>query len=135
MGVEIAWDDGTCEFKWLMRGEREGLAVVFDPTAADLERDRVRAVSLPQSRSWANLFGRSVAGVGASWHVPTVGVEAVWAVRLQFNDNHRLVLALGEWRDGQIRYIPDTVVAIFDATIAAEYKIPAAHEPAWGHDV
>ena len=35
-------DSSVCELKWLMSGEREGLAVVYDVDQVDLERDGVK---------------------------------------------------------------------------------------------
>ena len=134
MGIDLRLDRGTCEMKWLMHGEREGLALVLDPDESDYQRDRVKRVPVGDSPEWRRLMGTEVAAVGVAWHQPVTGTDAVWAIRLSFLGGNSVVVALGEWREEALRYIPDAVVAIFDPVTANAYQILAGEEPAWGHD-
>jgi hypothetical protein len=135
MGVELHWEAGDTELKWMMAGEREGLAVVFDQTSADLSKDQTKSAPVPDETRWRRAFGAVVVAVGVSWHRPSADLEAIWAVRLEFSSGQSIVVALGEWRDGKLQYIPDQLVVIFDAAIARSYYIPAGEEPAWGHNI
>jgi hypothetical protein len=134
MGIVLRTDRGTLAIKWLMNGEREGLAVVLDAEESDLQRHRLQRVPIHDSPEWNQAIGARVSTVGVAWHEPTAGIAAVWAVRLGFTHDASVVTALGEWEDGALRYSPDHVVAIFDSAIARAYQIPAGEEPAWGHD-
>jgi len=134
MGIELHWDHGGSELKWIMAGEREGLALVFDQTEADLRNDRVQPVQVPDESRWRKAIGAVVTAVGVSWHQPTAEISAIWSVRLEFSFDLSVVVALGEWRDGAIHYIPDQIVVIFDTAIAQRYVIPAGEEPAWGRN-
>lgn len=134
MGIVLLTDRGTLAIKWLMKGEREGLCVVLDADESDFQRDRVKRVPIHDSPGWNQAIGARVSSVGVAWHEPTVGIAAVWAVRLGFSHEASVVIALGEWGNEALRYIPDTVVAIFDAAIARAYLFPAGEEPTWGHD-
>jgi hypothetical protein len=135
MGVELHWEASANELKWMMEGEREGVAVVFDQTPADLSKDRTKSVPVPDEARWRRTYGTVVMAVGVSWQRPTADVDAVWAVRLEFSSGQSIVVALGEWRDGTLQYIPDQLVVIFDAAIARSYGIEAGGEPAWGHNI
>ncbi len=134
MGIELHWGRGRSELKWITAGEREGVAAVFDQTEADLRNDRVQPVQVPDESRWRKAIGAVVTAVGVSWHQPTGDTAAIWSVRLEFSPDLSIVVALGEWRDGAIHYIPDQIVVIFDAEIARSYVIPAGEEPAWGHN-
>jgi hypothetical protein len=135
MGVELHWEASANELKWIMEGEREGLAVVFDQTPEDLSRDRTKSMPVPDETRWRKAYGAAVMAVGVSWHRPTADVEAIWAVRLEFSSGQSIVVALGELRDGTLRYIPDQLVVIFDAAIARSYVLEAGGEPAWGQNI
>jgi hypothetical protein len=134
MGIVLRTDRGTLALKWLMKGEREGLAVVLDAEESDFQLDRVKRVPIRDSPEWNQAIGARVSAVGVAWHEPTAGIAAVWAVRLGFSQKASVVTALGEWGNEALSYIPDAVVAIFDAALARAYQIPAGEEPAWGHD-
>jgi hypothetical protein len=134
MGIELHWDRSHSELKWIMAGEREGVAAVFDQTDADLRNDQVQPSPVPDESRWRKAIGAVVTGVGVSWHQPTGDIAAIWSVRLEFSFDPSIVVALGEWRDGAVHYIPDQIVVIFDAEIARRYVIPAGEEPAWGHN-
>src|SRR5437868_8498981 len=95
----------SCEIKWLMQGDREGLALVFDVGRSDYERDRVKSVPTSDSTPWHRLLGFQVTKMGAAWHEPTSGISAIWAIRLTFGAQGSVVIALGEWRDDALRYI------------------------------
>ena len=135
MGVELRSAEGWFGLRWLMHGEREGLALVLNQTVPDLQRDRLKRMPAGTRPNWRHVMTSQVTKLGISWHEPTAGVAAVWAVRLGFSSGHSVVVALGEWRDENIRYIPDAVVAIFDDEIARGYRIPAGEVSAWGRDV
>src|ERR1700674_4290433 len=135
MGVEFHWDAGANELKWMMEGEHEGVAVVFDQTPADLSKDRTKSVPVPDETHWRRAYGAVVMAVGVSWHRPSADVDAIWAVRLDFSSGQSIVVALGELRDGTLQYIPDQLVVIFDTAIARSYLIAAGGEPAWGHNI
>lgn len=135
MGVELHWKAGDTEVKWMMEGEREGLAVVFDQTPADLSKDRTKSAGLPEQTRWRRAYGAVIMAVGVSWHQPTADLAAIWAVRLEFSSGQSIVVALGEWRDGTLQYVPDQLVVVFDAAIARSYVVPTGEEPAWGHNI
>jgi hypothetical protein len=60
------------------------------------------------------------------------GVEP-WASRLDFDNESHLVIALGELtRDGEIVYIPDSLVITGSEATARSYRPPAASSAAWG---
>src|SRR5258706_3025080 len=47
MGIEFHWDRNRSELKWMMAGEREGVAAGFDQTEADLRNNPVQPAQVP----------------------------------------------------------------------------------------
>jgi hypothetical protein len=130
MGIELATRDGaTCAVAWQMAGVCEGLVVgqgrVESLRSFDME---LRRENRTQSSRWQPFIGAPVRAVDVSWQQSAARCPpTLWAIHLQF-DAQALTIALGEAGSDGPRYQPDELLVIFDSTLAAAYRIPAAIE-------
>lgn len=131
-GVVLTFDDGReLLVRWQMEGEDEYL--LFGPAAGDgLLADAVGVAGQPE---WRALLGRRIVRRGVARHVPWAGRPLVpWALRLEFEGDRSVVIALGRNEDGVAGYLPTSVVVLFDADVARVYRLAGSSTSAWGDD-
>ncbi|WP_326687771.1 hypothetical protein OIE63_11815 [Streptomyces sp. NBC_01795] len=131
MAVELVMEAGiVLAFSWAMDGLKEGLAVELREEDDSSRRAAECAVEVTERSEWARFLGQSVTGAGIAWHVPNEGTpEMPWSFRVDFANSESIVIALGESDDSTtsgIRYMPDSLVVIFDRFLADSYRIPAS---------
>lgn len=138
MGVEFETRRGiTCAVTWQMAGECEGL--VMGPGRVESLRPfhmELRRANQTHSRRWRPFTEVPVAVVDVSWQRSSAGCPpTVWAIHLVV-DGESLTIALGEVGADGPQYQPDELLVIFDRSVAAAYRIPAAVDPsdAWHRD-
>ena len=134
-GLTLSNADGESRgVRWAQRGFDEGLWIgessETEPGGAWVPD--VNAVPAP---SW-NLFeGSTVSSVAVAWQRIAPARYSIWSVRLDVADRS-VAIALGE-RDpdsGQLTYIPDCVVVIFNDGVGRRYRPPASLSSAWGEE-
>lgn len=134
MGLELVTSSGSVlAFSWAMRGIDEGLAIELrksvERPAVDADLARIDVSPLPE---WRNVLGRSVEGTAVGWHVPNEGSASMpWSFRLDFGAAN-VVIALGEVVDWEVDYLPDSLVVIFDESVARSYCVTSESGSAWG---
>jgi hypothetical protein len=134
-GVELVVADGAVlSLMWQMDGCDEFLSVVA--AAADSRPEAagylIDAIDVSGDPQWALRLGRDISTVRAALHTPAgTAREAIWAVRFALDGAPGFTVALGEVRDGLVRYIPDSVLVMFDEDGANEYLSPPGGTPAW----
>lgn len=119
---------------WLMEGAKEGLALASGTSHEEATGRRLKPLNASDSFA-LNARTRRISGVAVAWHGPDdSGTQALWSIRLRFEDGQNVTLALGEWDEDRcnLRYQPDNVVVIFDENRAKEFTSLGAFEPAWG---
>jgi len=68
-------------------------------------------------------------------HVPFETDRAtVWSLRFEKSDGAKVVIALGEWTETGLQYLPYGLVAIFDEAAARGFTIPDNLGSARGYD-
>lgn len=76
-------------------------------------------------------MGAQVAGQRLSLQETEWGTEP-WACRVDFDNDSHLVIALGELTgDGEIVYVPDSLVITGSEAAARSYRPPDASSAAW----
>lgn len=125
MEIVVRLDNGaSLTLAWAMSGEVEGLALLDGEPESD---DRT-VVDVTSHTQWSTRVGREVIAVGAGWHVPNAGSpRTLWSWRLSFEGGPCAVVATGELVNGEPRYLPDSLVVIFDERLALSYG--ADHSP------
>lgn len=133
MGIELtSHSDESFICRWRMQSFEEGLAF---GEASQADTRELRRLDVTDAAEWQQLLHRRIVGVATAWHVPSdEASEAVWAVRLAFEGSRAVVLALGEAdRDSsRLHYMPDSIVVIFDESVARAYEPPASIGSSWG---
>ncbi len=135
MGIELeTYSSVILSLVWRMQGPCEGLAIGVSP-ASTFERARhLRAFDVTPLDPWQTRMGSAIVEVGAAWHIPADGCPlTLWSLRLMFGSGTAVTICLGEQRAGVgLCYMPDSILAIFDSSIAESFRIPASDTPAWG---
>ncbi|MFG1842639.1 hypothetical protein ACGFH8_29915 [Micromonospora sp. NPDC049175] len=133
MGVSLRFDDLTFNVAWSMNGFNEGLAVATDPVDPLFFGRSAVAVDASAIPPWPSRLGHAVEGISWAWHQPGDDCpELLWAVRFDFGVTGSAVIALGEVDDGTPRYMPDSLLVLFDENLARSYVIPAGESSSWG---
>jgi hypothetical protein len=123
---------------------KEGLALVLAGSqeyAAARKYKTTEATDFPEWRARRAL----ITTVALGWQISSEGVtETVWSLRLNFENDTSVTVALGEWAikghplgikanapelEGAVKYIPDNLVVIFDPVLAQGYRVNAAAHP------
>jgi hypothetical protein len=121
----------------------DGLQVILgDEYHEDARDEGLHDGGTNLDRRFAALVEQSITSVGIAWQGSGWDNEAgepnetLWALRLSAQD-HCITFALGSVSDEPVQptYQPDAVLAIFDRTIAQEYRSPTARSAASGIDV
>lgn len=114
-------------FHWAVGNGSERLTIARWNEGDYLPQTRMEDVS----ERWPLIMGARVSGQQLSLQETEVGTEP-WACRVDFDNESHLVIALGELtRDGEIVYIPDSLVITGSEAIARSYRPPAASSAAW----
>lgn len=126
------------ELSWAIPGTDEGLAISLNPTSP--RSDHLTLTDVSGTPEWIGLVGKTIRGLGIAFltHFDHLGTRSVrpWALRISFDDESSVVVALGEVdRGAQIHFIPDNLVTIFDAHISKGYGVLDGIDPSWGTDV
>lgn len=128
LSVELVMDGGaTLALSWAMDGMNEGLAIELREAGESGSGLITETVDVSSRIEWSTFLGNSIVNAAPAWHVPNEGCsEMPWAFRLDFSNSSSLVIALGESKGSGFTYMPDSLVVIFDDSIAAAYRIPAS---------
>jgi hypothetical protein len=103
-------------------------SVHFAPTVIDPEV--LEANALPE---WANMINSTFLGAAAALQEFDHGAQTAWAVRLRFDSEGSIVVALGEPSESSIPdYRPTSLIAIFDETVAKAFTHRGTQDSAWG---
>lgn len=137
MGVWLRFASGSgLILRWKMNGVSESLTADFVDSEPLWQALGLREFASSSEARWSGLVGSRILAVGMSTHRPDESCpRQLWAVRLSLETHRAVVVALGELSPEGLSYMPDSVVVIFDPTVAAEFKIPAGESEAWGVDV
>ncbi|WP_238016051.1 hypothetical protein KZZ52_26090 [Dactylosporangium sp. AC04546] len=129
--VVLRLSAGVVSVAWERDDLVEGLAIGWEDLA-DLEG--VASVPADNCEHWQKLVGRTITDVHASWQVSEIDCpESMWSVRLSFGPELHAVIALGELdRLGRPTYHPDSLLLLFDESVARSYRPPGAAASAWG---
>lgn len=133
-GLTLRNADGeNRSFRWTQRGFDEGLWIgeSFETMASGWVPD-VNAIPVP---SWKAFEGSTISSIAVAWQQIAPARYSIWSVRLDLADRS-VAIALGE-RDsdsGQLTYIPDCVVVIFNDSVGRRYRPPASLSSAWGEE-
>lgn len=129
--VVLDLGDRSRAITWAINGEAEGLSVLDGWSYKGLADTSTDASS---REAWRDHIGDTITSVAASWQDSTESQHAcLWALRLDFSTGS-VVVALGT-ADQEVEYMPDELVVVFDATLAAAYRPKHAHASAWGQRV
>ncbi|MDF2254445.1 hypothetical protein [Streptantibioticus ferralitis] len=134
LAVELVMASGAVlAFDWAMDGLNEGLAIELRGHGEQGARPMGEAVDVSNHVEWARFLGKTITDITPVWHVPNEGcVEMPWSFRLDFCNSSSVVIALGESKGGGFTYMPDSLVVIFEESMAAAYKIPASSTSSLG---
>jgi hypothetical protein len=118
---------------WAMDGPTQGLDVeLLAVSDAKLHATGSRD-DMASTSEWRPIVGQQVEEVGIAWHESEEGPpEALWSIRLSFHNGASLVVVLGQLRDGQVQYIPDELIVIFDEPLARAYVSPLGSVDSFG---
>lgn len=118
---------------WAMEGPIQGLDVERLAGATGWATPRVSRDNVTDMPEWKPLTGRRVEEVGVAWHESEEGPEeTLWSLRLSFGEAGSVVVALGQVREGRVRYMPDEFIVIFDEDLARSYFSPLGSSAAFG---
>jgi hypothetical protein len=136
-GVELVLADGSAlSVQWLMQGEDEFLSIAPMSNSGVRAGTLLDAFDVSEAPEWTGILGRTVNGIGAAWHVPNAGrPRSVWALRINLDGGSSFVIALGEVREGNPAYLPDSMVVLFNREDAEAYRIGGSATSAWGESV
>ncbi|MFP3988452.1 hypothetical protein U9R90_13255 [Streptomyces sp. E11-3] len=128
MAVVLSMESGpVLVLSWAMDGVNEGMEVEFrspGEAGASLPGD---PIDVSGHVDWEGLLGVPIVSIGTSWHIPNEGCpEMPWAYNFRFSDESSLFIALGEAEGTGFTYMPDALLVVFDMSLAAAYKTPAA---------
>lgn len=134
-GLTLSDADGESRsVRWAQRGFDEGLWIgessAREPGGAWVPD--VNAIPVP---SWKTFEGSTISSIAVAWQRIAPARYSIWSVRLDLADRS-VAIALGE-RDpesGQLTYIPDCVVVIFNDGVGRRYRPPASLSSAWGEE-
>jgi hypothetical protein len=131
MSVEIDLGESrTLGFDWTIRGDNEGLGLTCSETAAT--REGLLSLDVSDLPEWQQLIGSPVEEVRVAWHVPNARCPStLWSFGV-VTKTSSAVIALGEVRDGSIRYQPDGLVVIFGESTATSYRPAGSDMSSWG---
>lgn len=114
--ARLSFSDGTeLVISWVTPGVVEGVDVEAGPAGSFplLEGLQGEAVVSDDSM-WSQICGTALEQVSAAWDVTgQLAAETVWAVRLAFAGNVRVVFALGEIDHGTVGYHPTGLLVFF----------------------
>jgi hypothetical protein len=125
--VALGLDDGTSmTVAWAMDGYLEGLAFVSASFPEVFRPEVVASIGVSASHLWQAVIGRRIDTVAVAAHISNEGCpQTIWSVRLGFDDNVSVVIALGDIGEGVPEYRPDGLVVIGDMAIARRYMTPS----------
>jgi len=128
MAVVLEFDNGVrYRVHWVVWKEIECLDA---SDADDPERNPFTRTEDVSSR-WVDLIGSRLLAQRVAVQETNWGVQP-WACRFDFDQERRLVIALGEIVDGKpISYIPDNIVVTGSSECAQAYRPPTAFSSAW----
>lgn len=131
MAVVLGFDSrAELIISWVPPGRFESVDIEVGPAGSfavpeDLQLETVVSDDGP----WADICGTALEGVSAGWDVAgQLAAETVWAVRLSFFGNRRVVIALGEVDRGVLRYNPAGLLVLFDERGLRSYKEPSVSQ-------
>jgi hypothetical protein len=133
MGVSLVLDGATLNVAWSMDGFNEGLAVATDPVDPLFFGRSAVAVDASGILPWPSRLGCVIQGISWAWHQPCDDCpDLLWSVRVDFGAPGSAVVALGSVEYGTPRYMPDSLLVLFDENLAKSYLIPAGEGSSWG---
>lgn len=120
---------GRVVITWAMTGELEGLTVLDIDEPYPGVANRIADVS--EIDGWDDHIGKVIMSLAAAWHVSDDDCpESLWALRFDFTTGS-VVVALGTL-NGDVAYMPDELVVIFDSASACLYRSTHGSPSAWG---
>ncbi|THV41217.1 hypothetical protein [Glycomyces buryatensis] len=134
MEVQLILSNGSAlVFTWSMDGLNEGLAIGYRSGETLDNPSLGTPIDVTDNEDWSVLLQKNIVSIKPVRHIPNDGCpEMPWAFRLQFSNGADLVIALGESENGNLIYLPDALLVIFDETTARSYKIPASSTSSFG---
>lgn len=133
MGVSLVLDGLTINLAWSMDGPEEGLAVATDPLDPMFFGRSAVPIDANGISPWPSRLGHTIEGIAWAWHQPCDDCpDLLWALRVDFGAPGSAVIALGDVEDGTPRYMPDSLLILFDEDVARSYAIPAGEGSSWG---
>ncbi|QLQ37609.1 hypothetical protein [Micromonospora robiginosa] len=129
--VALTLSSGAFVVAWGREDLTEGLDIGWEELA---DSEGVAAVPVSDGESWPRLIGRTITDVHASWQVSEAGCpESMWSMRVSFGPELHVVIALGELDElGRPTYHPDSLLLLFDESMARSYRPSGSSSSAWG---
>jgi hypothetical protein len=133
-GVQLLTKIDGVVVRWAMAGANEGLyAGLLSQTKRDPDPALLRQLDVSELPQWKPFLTKPLMLRGMASHVPFETDRAtVWSLRFETSDGAKVVIALGEWTETGLQYLPDGLVAIFDEAVARGFTIPDNPGSAWG---
>ncbi|WP_194892584.1 hypothetical protein [Catenulispora pinisilvae] len=125
-------DRTVAAFTWERDGVVEGISVGY---LADVpESGGSVGVRADTTGQWAPIMGRKVQNVVFAWQESdTDAPPSLFSTRIDFEGGASVAIALGEiGGNGEPRYFPDSLVVLFDESLARNYRPAWAMASAWG---
>jgi hypothetical protein len=129
--VDVTFSSGAVlRVRWSLVGELEGISVELDP--GRLDSQTLHEVDVSHLARWSAAVGAPTVELRTAWYRASVDLpELVWAISL-VTPNGGLTVALGEEHEGELRYLPTSVIALTPGQ-ARSYVPPGDVTSAWGH--
>lgn len=135
-------DRGVVTLSWATPGSSEGWEClglsISRPCELPLEPVRH---DVSHRKAWRARIGERVVAIATAWdELEAVDREltsaqpvrlGLWSLRLEF-EGGSVVIALGEFREGELQYSADELVVIHDEALARSYRSLASPDSAWG---
>ncbi|WP_157577061.1 hypothetical protein [Saccharomonospora iraqiensis] len=107
---------------WSMRGVDEGLAIGVGGPESGVIPLSGSSVLVSDNYDWESVLGSPIKDVAPVFHVPNPGCSPMpWAYQFTFGKSKKVSVALGVIQNGEIAYLPDSLVVIFDERIDHAY--------------
>jgi hypothetical protein len=130
-GVLFSGGDGNVCLRWSMRGFKESLWLgPFDATESGPWSPNVKTADV--GSHWGSLVGATIERSVVCWQ-RVADVYSVWSIRFD-TDSGSFSIALGEidYETGDLSYIPDTLVVIFNEAVGRRYHPAVSEVSSWG---
>lgn len=129
VAIDLQFENrGTIAISWFQFDTLEAIGILDGESYVGVGGE---VLDGSQREAWRKHIGETITEVGVSWHDSGEGApESLWALRLGFATGS-VVIALGELAP-ELKYIHDSIVVMFDESMARSWRLPHVELSAWG---